>query len=131
MVVDRDAMEAQVDIYRQHALNSFPVVLKAVSHDRAMMTYLNIDGSERNAPNENYARELMELFALGVGNYTEKDVREAARAFTGWHGRRERGGRENKSSSKRPFSVRRRSTATRKRSSAKRAISARTTSSTS
>ena len=61
-----------------------------------MMTYLNIDGSERNAPNENYARELMELFALGVGNFSEKDVREAARAFTGWHVPRERGGREGK-----------------------------------
>ena len=49
-----------------------------------MMVYLDIDGSQRRAPNENYARELMELFSLGVGNYTEQDVREAARAFTGW-----------------------------------------------
>src|SRR3954447_20213169 len=85
VVVDRDAMEAQVDLYRQHALDTFPAILKAVWRDRAMMTYLNIEGSERNAPNENYARELMELFALGVGNFSEKDVREAARAFTGWH----------------------------------------------
>ena len=106
VVRDRDAMEAQIDLFRQHALDSFPAILKAVSTDPAMMTYLNVDGSERNAPNENYARELMELFALGVGNYTEKDVREAARAFTGWHVPRERGGRENKSSSRRPSSGR-------------------------
>ena len=96
VVVDREAMEAQVDLYRQHALDTFPAILKAVWRDRAMMTYLNIEGSERNAPNENYARELMELFALGVGNFSEKDVREAARAFTGWHVPRERGGREGK-----------------------------------
>jgi len=96
VVVDREAMEAQVDIYRQQALGSFPTILKAVWRDPAMMEYLNIDGSERNAPNENYARELMELFALGIGNFSEKDVREAARAFTGWHVPRQRGGREGK-----------------------------------
>ena len=96
VVVDREAMEAQIDLYRQHALDTFPAILKAVWRDRAMMTYLNIEGSERNAPNENYARELMELFALGVGNFSEKDVREAARAFTGWHVPRERGGKEGK-----------------------------------
>jgi uncharacterized protein (DUF1800 family) len=52
--------------------------------DPAMMIYLDTAGSQRSAPNENYARELMELFALGEGNYSEDDVREAARAFTGW-----------------------------------------------
>jgi uncharacterized protein (DUF1800 family) len=56
-----------------------------------MMVYLNVDNSFRAAPNENYARELMELFTLGVGNFSEKDVREAARAFTGWQVPRERG----------------------------------------
>src|SRR5262249_26443415 len=64
--------------------DDFPVMLKAVSVDPAMMTYLNIDGSNKTAPNENYARELMELFSLGVGNYSEMDVREGAKAFTGW-----------------------------------------------
>src|SRR4029079_849092 len=50
----------------------------------AMMIYLDTDESTKEHPNENYARELMELFTMGVGNYTEDDVREAARAFTGW-----------------------------------------------
>jgi uncharacterized protein (DUF1800 family) len=71
-------------------MDRFPDILKGISHDPAMMTYLDIDGSSRRAPNENYARELMELFSLGVGNYTETDVREAARAFTGWNVPRER-----------------------------------------
>ncbi len=91
VVRDQGAMLTQIDFYRQHALDSFPVILKGVSKDPAMMVYLNLDNSTRTAPNENYARELMELFALGVGNFSEKDVREAARAFTGWQIPRERG----------------------------------------
>ncbi len=55
-----------------------------------MMVYLDTSGSRRNAPNENYARELMELFSMGEGNYGEDDVREATRAFTGWVVRRRR-----------------------------------------
>src|SRR5204863_7855835 len=66
------------------------------SQERTMKTYIKYDGIKRNAPNANYADESMNVFALDVGNYTEKDVREAARAFTGWHVPRERGGRENK-----------------------------------
>jgi uncharacterized protein (DUF1800 family) len=57
-----------------------------------MMVYLNIDGSQKGAANENYARELMELFSLGAGNFSEQDVREAARAFTGWQVQRNRDG---------------------------------------
>lgn len=91
VVRDQGAMLTQIDFYRQHALDSFPAILKGVSKDPAMMVYLNVDNSTRAAPNENYARELMELFALGVGNFSEKDVREAARAFTGWQIPRERG----------------------------------------
>ena len=49
-----------------------------------MLVWLDTTGSKKGNPNENYARELMELFSLGIGNYTEKDIREAARAFTGW-----------------------------------------------
>src|ERR1700743_2695756 len=49
-----------------------------------MLVWLNTRGSKKGTPNENYARELMELFSLGIGPYTEKDIREAARAFTGW-----------------------------------------------
>ena len=55
-----------------------------MSTDQAMLVWLDGRGSKKGSPNENYARELMELFSLGIGNYTEKDVREAARAFTGW-----------------------------------------------
>ncbi|HLF72652.1 MAG TPA: DUF1800 domain-containing protein, partial [Dehalococcoidia bacterium] len=84
VVKDPTAMVAQNEFLRGHATDTFPNVLSGISNDRAMMVYLDVDGSSRRAPNENYARELMELFALGVGNYTETDVREAARAFTGW-----------------------------------------------
>ena len=82
-VRDPTAMVQQNELFRDQALGSFPEMLMDVSQDPAMMAYLNIHGSSRRAPNENYARELMELFALGEGNYSEDDVREAARAFTG------------------------------------------------
>ncbi len=84
VVLDGVAMKNQNELFRSHAFARFPDLLKGVSMDPAMMDYLDIAGSQRRAPNENYARELMELFSLGEGNYTEKDVREAARAFTGW-----------------------------------------------
>lgn len=69
---------------RKHALGNFRAFLEAITLDAAMMMYLDLDDSNRANPNENYARELFELFTLGEGNYTEKDVREAARALTGW-----------------------------------------------
>ena len=56
-----------------------------MSKDAAMLVWLDSNSNVKGKPNENYAREVMELFTLGVGNYTEKDIREAARAFTGWH----------------------------------------------
>ncbi len=83
-VKDAGAMVRQNEFFRSHAMDRFPDILKGISRDPAMMVYLDIAGSSRRAPNENYSRELMELFALGVGNYTEDDVREGARAFTGW-----------------------------------------------
>lgn len=70
---------------RKHALGPFPPFLLAMSKDPAMLVWLDSNRNVKGAPNENYAREVMELFSLGVGNYTEKDVQEAARAFTGWH----------------------------------------------
>jgi uncharacterized protein (DUF1800 family) len=70
---------------RQHALGTFGPFLLAVSKDPAMLVYLDSNSNVKGKPNENYAREVMELFSLGVGNYTEQDIREAARAFTGWH----------------------------------------------
>jgi uncharacterized protein (DUF1800 family) len=68
----------------RHALGNFAELLQAMSKDPAMMVWLDTVQSKKGQPNENYARELMELFSLGIGNYTEKDIREAARAFTGW-----------------------------------------------
>src|SRR5262245_22092583 len=72
-------------LLREHALGKFGPLLQAVSKDPAMLVWLDSNRNVKGAANENYARELMELFSLGVGNYTEKDVKEAARAFTGWH----------------------------------------------
>jgi hypothetical protein len=72
-------------LLRAHALGKFGPLLHAVSRDPAMLLWLDSNSNVKGRPNENYARELMELFSLGVGHYTEKDVREAARAFTGWH----------------------------------------------
>ncbi len=77
-------MVRQIDLFREHALPVHDELIQAVSKDPAMMLYLNTAESDVAHPNENYSRELMELFTMGVDNYTEDDVREAARAFTGW-----------------------------------------------
>jgi uncharacterized protein (DUF1800 family) len=66
------------------AMANFDDLLKAVSKDPAMMLYLDTETNRKGRPNENYARELMELFTTGIGHYAEADVRESARAFTGW-----------------------------------------------
>jgi uncharacterized protein (DUF1800 family) len=77
-------MLGQYRLMYRHALGSFRTLLQEMSKDPAMMVWLDTRDSKKGNPNENYARELMELFSLGIGPYTEKDVREAARAFTGW-----------------------------------------------
>jgi uncharacterized protein (DUF1800 family) len=77
-------MYRQNVLLRQHALGKFEPFLQAMSKDPAMLRWLDSNSNIKGRANENYARELMELFSLGVGNYTEKDIREAARAFTGW-----------------------------------------------
>ncbi|HXG08375.1 MAG TPA: DUF1800 domain-containing protein [Gemmataceae bacterium] len=77
-------MIGQYELMYRHALGSFRTLLQEMSKDPAMMVWLDTAGSKKGNPNENYARELMELFSLGIGNYTETDIREAARAFTGW-----------------------------------------------
>lgn len=69
---------------RKYALGNLGDFIKAISREAAMSKYLNNNQNKKNSPNENFARELMELFTLGIGNYTEKDIKEAARAFTGW-----------------------------------------------
>ena len=71
-------------LIRLHALGSFRDLLYAVSKDPAMILYLDTQTNSKNHPNENFARELFELFTLGEGHYTEQDIKEAARAFTGW-----------------------------------------------
>jgi hypothetical protein len=71
-------------LLREHALGRFGPFLQAIGRDPAMLVWLDSNSNVKGKPNENYARELMELFSLGVGHYTERDVREAARAFTGW-----------------------------------------------
>jgi uncharacterized protein (DUF1800 family) len=86
---DQDAplMLAQNRKLRTHALGPFPDLLRAITTDPAMQSFLSLVDSDKRDPNENYARELMELFTLGVtGGYTERDVREAARALTGFKG---------------------------------------------
>jgi hypothetical protein len=77
-------MLGQYELMNRHALGNFRSLLQEISKDPAMMVWLDTSLSKKGMPNENYARELMELFSLGIGHYTEKDVREAARAFTGW-----------------------------------------------
>jgi len=75
---------ALLNTIRAKALGKFPDLLLAVSQEPAMLQFLNNQQNKKEHPNENFAREVMELFTLGRGNYTEHDVKEAARAFTGW-----------------------------------------------
>jgi uncharacterized protein (DUF1800 family) len=77
-------MMGQNALLRRHALGNFRDLLQEMSKDPAMMVWLDTVQSKKGMPNENYARELMELFSLGIGHYTEQDIRQAARAFTGW-----------------------------------------------
>jgi uncharacterized protein DUF1800 len=77
-------MWRQNELLRRYAAGNFQPFLHAISKDPAMLDYLNNSQNKKQHPNENYAREVMELFTLGIGNYTEDDVKEAARAFTGW-----------------------------------------------
>jgi uncharacterized protein (DUF1800 family) len=84
MVKNARLMQQHVQLLRSHALNSFRAMLKAISRDPAMLIWLGAEANRKARPNENFARTLMETFTLGPGHYTEKDVQEAARAFTGW-----------------------------------------------
>ncbi len=77
-------MIQQNQLFRRHGLGSFRELLHAVARDPAMLLYLDNTSSKKTHPNENFARELLELFTLGEGHYSEQDVREVARAFTGW-----------------------------------------------
>jgi len=77
-------MWKQNELLRKNAVGNFRQFVRAISRDPAMLDYLNNTQNRKAHPNENYARELMELFTLGIGNYTEDDVKQGARAFTGW-----------------------------------------------
>jgi uncharacterized protein (DUF1800 family) len=77
-------MWRQNQLLRRHALGSFRELLHRIARDPAMLIYLDGVQNRKGKPNENFARELLELFTLGEGNYSETDIKEAARAFTGW-----------------------------------------------
>ncbi|MDP6951784.1 MAG: DUF1800 domain-containing protein [Alphaproteobacteria bacterium] len=84
-VRDYRKMLLQNATLRQHATGNFGELLLAVARDPAMLAFLDAGVNVAGAPNENFAREIMEIFSMGVGNYSETDIREAARAFTGWY----------------------------------------------
>ena len=74
----------QIDTFRRHGLGSFDDLLIELSRDPAMIIWLDNHTNHRDSINENYGREILELFSMGVGNYSEDDIKECARAFTGW-----------------------------------------------
>jgi uncharacterized protein (DUF1800 family) len=82
--IDIPKMQRQNDLFRTMAMGQFEQILNAVSRDPAMMVWLDLTLNRKRSPNENYAREVMELFSLGIGNYSENDIKEATRAFTGY-----------------------------------------------
>jgi uncharacterized protein (DUF1800 family) len=79
-----ELMLRQNELFRRHALGEFADLLTDVIPDPSMLIWLDGDSNRRDRPNENFAREFLELFTLGPGHYTEADIRQAARAFTGW-----------------------------------------------
>ncbi len=83
-VNDLRLMQQQNDTLRQHALGHFDDLLQAMTRDPAMLIWLDSQSNRKGQPNENYGRELFELFGLGVGHYTEQDIKESSRALTGW-----------------------------------------------
>ena len=83
-VNDAYMLQQQQELFREHANGSFADLARGIVQDPAMLRYLNNDRNNKNRPNENLARELMELFTVGVGNYSENDIKEGARALTGY-----------------------------------------------
>jgi uncharacterized protein (DUF1800 family) len=83
-IEDSYHMFQQNQLFRTHAVGNYGKLLYEIIRDPAMIAYLDNNDSRKGKPNENLARELMELFSLGVGNYTEKDIKEGARALTGY-----------------------------------------------
>ena len=79
-----DQLLEQINLFREHGMGNYGDLLSEVAKNPTMIFWLDNQQNHGTAVNENWGRELLELFSLGVGNYTEKDVREASRAFTGW-----------------------------------------------
>ncbi len=79
-----NALSRQIQTFREVGLSDLRTILLSLSRDPAMLHWLDNNENHRDEPNENYGRELLELFSMGVGNYTEQDIKMAARAFTGW-----------------------------------------------
>jgi uncharacterized protein (DUF1800 family) len=77
-------VQIQIDMLRKHCLGNFETILVELSRDPAMIFWLDNQENTNDVHNENYGRELLELFSMGIGNYTEDDVKNCARAFTGW-----------------------------------------------
>jgi len=90
-VKEAEWMWLQNETFRSHGIGTFGDLAKAVSRDPAMIRWLDLERSSATAPNENFARELLELFTLGEGHYSEADIKEAARAFTGYRTDRDSG----------------------------------------
>jgi Protein of unknown function (DUF1800) len=84
-VRDYRKMLGQLELFYKHGTGNFRDLMIAEAKDPAMLSFLDAGVNVKGAPNENFAREIMELFTMGVGNYSERDIREAARAFTGWN----------------------------------------------
>lgn len=83
-VIHGKALSDQIRMFRRYGMGSFRTLLVELSRDPAMIIWLDNQDNHKDAINENYGRELLELFSMGVGNYTEQDIKECARSFTGW-----------------------------------------------
>jgi len=84
-VENSELMHRQIETLRRLAWGNFRDLVRAIARDPAMIVYLDGESNTKAHPNENFGRELMELFTCGIGHYSEDDVKSAARAFTGWH----------------------------------------------
>ena len=83
-VIQTRVVNNQIDMFREYGMGSFRDLLMQLSKDPAMLMWLDNQDNHKGSINENYGREILELFSMGVGNYTEQDVKACARAFTGW-----------------------------------------------
>ena len=83
-VINGRVLSDQIDMFRQNGMGRFDDLLLALAQDPAMIVWLDNQENNKDTINENWGRELLELFSMGVGNYTENDIKECARAFTGW-----------------------------------------------